>query len=200
MGKFELIWCFLLISEDGFDQDTTVKVIMATKLGVVAEGLAGFGLPASQRELEFGSCHSNPPIGIPFLWKSSWQWNISHPESATHPRNRADTLDPALLRPGRLDRKIEFPLPDRRHLADSIKKIPPSWEVSKRTLCQMRSKEVDLSDHHIQNEPQRGHRMTPGMLDAMVHMLRVGYLIFGEFLSPLTANGCSSRGVQINTS
>jgi len=48
----------LLNQMDGFDQQTNVKVIMAT--------------------------------------------------------SRADTLDPALLRPGRLDRKIEFPLPDRR--------------------------------------------------------------------------------------
>jgi 26S proteasome regulatory subunit T3 len=47
-----------LAQMDGFDQDTSVKVIMAT--------------------------------------------------------NREDVIDPALLRPGRLDRKIHFPLPDRR--------------------------------------------------------------------------------------
>ena len=34
--------------------------------------------------------------------------------------NRQDTLDPALLRPGRLDRKIEFPLPDRRQKVNNI--------------------------------------------------------------------------------
>lgn len=52
--------------------------------------------------------------------------------------NRADTLDPALLRPGRLDRKIEFPLPDRRQ-----KRLVFSTITSKMNL----SEEVDLEDY-----------------------------------------------------
>merc|ERR1711934_199413 len=51
--------------------------------------------------------------------------------------NRQDTLDPALLRPGRLDRKIEFPLPDRRQ-----KRLIFSTITSKMNL----SEEVDLED------------------------------------------------------
>jgi 26S proteasome regulatory subunit T3 len=51
--------------------------------------------------------------------------------------NRADTLDPALLRPGRLDRKIEFPLPDRRQ-----KRLIFQTLTSKMNL----NEEVDLED------------------------------------------------------
>jgi len=51
--------------------------------------------------------------------------------------NRADTLDPALLRPGRLDRKIEFPNPDRRQ-----KRLVFTACTSKMNLAD----EVDLED------------------------------------------------------
>ena len=52
--------------------------------------------------------------------------------------NRADTLDPALLRPGRLDRKIEFPLPDRRQ-----KRLVFQTLTNKMNL----NEEVDLEDY-----------------------------------------------------
>merc|ERR1711879_801310 len=52
--------------------------------------------------------------------------------------NRADTLDPALLRPGRLDRKIEFPLPDRRQKRLIFQTITAKMNLSE---------EVDLEDY-----------------------------------------------------
>ena len=52
--------------------------------------------------------------------------------------NRHDTLDPALLRPGRLDRKIEFPLPDRRQ-----KRLIFQTVTSKMNL----SEDVDLEQY-----------------------------------------------------
>jgi 26S proteasome regulatory subunit T3 len=52
--------------------------------------------------------------------------------------NRADTLDPALLRPGRLDRKIEFPVPDRRQ-----KRLVLQVLTGKMNL----SEDVDLEDY-----------------------------------------------------
>lgn len=51
--------------------------------------------------------------------------------------NRPDTIDPALLRPGRLDRKIEFPQPDRRQ-----KRLIFTTITGKMSL----SDEVDLED------------------------------------------------------
>ena len=58
--------------------------------------------------------------------------------------NRADTLDAALMRPGRLDRKIEFPLPDRRQ-----KRLIFQTVTSKMNL----SDEVDLEDYI--NRPEK---------------------------------------------
>ena len=57
--------------------------------------------------------------------------------------NRADTLDPALLRPGRLDRKIEFPTPDRRQ-----KRMVFQAATSAMNL----SDELDLEDYVNRSE------------------------------------------------
>lgn len=45
--------------------------------------------------------------------------------------NRIDSLDPALIRPGRIDRKIEFPLPDQK---------------TKRRIFQIHTSKMSLSD------------------------------------------------------
>ena len=51
--------------------------------------------------------------------------------------NRQDTLDPALLRPGRLDREIEFTLPSRRE----------RWLIFQTVISKMNlTQDVDLED------------------------------------------------------
>ena len=45
--------------------------------------------------------------------------------------NRPDTLDPALLRPGRLDRKVEFGLPDLEGRANIFKIHARSMSVER---------------------------------------------------------------------
>ena len=52
--------------------------------------------------------------------------------------NRADTLDPALLRPGRLDRKIEFPQPGRREKRLIFQVLTANMNLSE---------DVDLEDY-----------------------------------------------------
>jgi 26S proteasome regulatory subunit T3 len=61
--------------------------------------------------------------------------------------NRIDTLDPAILRPGRIDRKIEFPLPDTRE-----KRFMFQVLTSKMNLSQ----EVDLEYFIIKPEKLSG--------------------------------------------
>lgn len=97
----------LLAQMDGFDQDTSVKVIMAT--------------------------------------------------------NRADTLDPALLRPGRLDRKIEFPLPDRRQ-----KRLIFQVVTSKMNL----SPDVDLEDYVSRPDKISGADISSICMEAGMHAVR----------------------------
>ena len=75
--------------------------------------------------------------------------------------NRADTLDPALLRPGRLDRKIEFPsLRDRRLIFSTI--------AGKMSLAP----EVDLDSLIVRNDPLSGAVIAAIMQEAGLRAVR----------------------------
>ncbi|KAK5800349.1 hypothetical protein VI817_002561 [Penicillium citrinum] len=78
--------------------------------------------------------------------------------------NRADTLDPALLRPGRLDRKIEFPnLRDRRE-----RRLIFTTIASKMSL----SPEVDLDSLIVRNDPLSGAVIAAIMQEAGLRAVR----------------------------
>lgn len=77
--------------------------------------------------------------------------------------NRADTLDPALLRPGRLDRKIEFPMPDRRQ-----KRLVFTTITSRMNL----SDEVDLEDYVSRPDKISGADINAICQEAGMHAVR----------------------------
>jgi len=58
--------------------------------------------------------------------------------------NRPDSLDPALTRPGRLDRRVEFPHPDRRQKRLIFQAVTARMNLSE---------EVDLEDYI--NRPEK---------------------------------------------
>lgn len=91
--------------------------------------------------------------------------------------NRADTLDPALLRPGRLDRKIEFPLPDRRQ-----KRLVFSTITAKMNL----SEEVDLEDYVARPDRISGADINAICQEVITNLLlyfyRFLYIFFVLFL------------------
>lgn len=77
--------------------------------------------------------------------------------------NRADTLDPALLRPGRLDRKIEFPNPDRRQ-----KRMVFQAATSKMNL----SDDLDLEDYVNRSEKISAADISSICAEAGLHAVR----------------------------
>ncbi|KAJ1928140.1 26S proteasome regulatory subunit 6B [Tieghemiomyces parasiticus] len=88
--------------------------------------------------------------------------------------NRADTLDPALLRPGRLDRKIEFPTPDRRQ-----KRLIFSAITAKMNL----SEEVDLEDFVSRPDKLSGAEIAAICQEAGMHAVRKNrYVILSKDL------------------
>jgi len=86
--------------------------------------------------------------------------------------NRADTLDPALLRPGRLDRKIEFPVPDRRQ-----RRLIFQVNTAKMNLHE----EVDLEDYVQRPEKLSAAEITAICQEAGLHAVRANrYVVMAQ--------------------
>ena len=93
---------------------------------------------------------SNVKVALNFILNLTVQIELC--EQVIMATNRADTLDPALLRPGRLDRKIEFPLPSRRE-----KRLIFQTVTNKMNL----GPDVDLEDCEFHTSYFYYHLVTP---------------------------------------
>ena len=68
--------------------------------------------------------------------------------------NRPDTLDPALMRPGRLDRKVEFGLPDLEGRANIFKIHARQMSVEKDIRYELLARLCPNSTGTVQSDSQ----------------------------------------------
>lgn len=109
----------LLNQLDGFDSRGDVKVfILVVKFSFFSSA------NKSSILLAVNSTHTADDV-------KNWFLLIGHCFKVLMATNRIDSLDPALIRPGRIDRKIEFPLPD---------------EKTKRRIFQIHTSRMTLAD------------------------------------------------------
>jgi len=102
--------------------------------------------------------------------------------------NRPDTLDPALLRPGRLDRKIEFPLPDRRQ-----RRLIFQVCTAKMNL----SEEIDLEDYVSRPEKLSAAEITSVCQEAGLHAVRANrYVILNKDLEKAYKNNVKKADTE----
>jgi AAA+ superfamily predicted ATPase len=66
--------------------------------------------------------------------------------------NKIESLDPALIRPGRIDRKIEFPLPDQ---SECTLGIYPRALTTDASSSVVRNQDAHLQTAYKQDEPGR---------------------------------------------
>lgn len=95
--------------------------------------------------------------------------------------NRIETLDPALIRPGRIDRKIEFPLPDMK-----TKKRIFNIHTSRMTLAE----DVDLDEFVMSKDDLSGAdvKVSYDLFISQNPEPVLGYLYGGRFVGPPRAS------------
>ena len=95
--------------------------------------------------------------------------------------NRIETLDPALIRPGRIDRKIEFPLPDMK-----TKKRIFNIHTSRMTLAE----DVDLDEFVMSKDDLSGAdvKVSYHLFISKNPEPILGYLHGGRFVGPPRAS------------
>ena len=87
--------------------------------------------------------------------------------------NRIDSLDPALIRPGRIDRKIEFPLPDEK-----TKRRIFNIHTSKMTL----SEDVSIDEYILSKDDLSGADIKAICTEAGLMALRYVFSMNIDFL------------------